>query len=656
MQSTRIYKEVDPILGTQYGKEYYGSKVGRETNLSGYGEKTYAIYMRPLSGWTDYANHPSYVTVTDFEIHLTITGTEGTVAVCAMESASDDIDSIISGELFNKIASETAIGTYVAGNTYAIQITDEDTRRKIMANGIGIRPESSGKWMVETEVEISYEYSNPQEQPFITASGASMAYLSDSYAITWSYVQSGGTPQESFDAEYINTESGETLTLASGESMAEHGKTFLLPSFNLTPGEGTIRIRVRTQYAESAWSEIPLALKSVAVDAVSPDGGENRLASSAIRLMWAKASDDTSTGEPHAFDIAYSTNGGETWTALLTKGSADKSDGKWYCDIPADTLPHGPVRWRVRAWSSAYYAGEYDTGMFQSVVQASTSSVSCDGKPHPTLSWTSSAQTAYQVRFGDYDSGAVYGAETSHTVPYLYRDGLYAVQVRTQAANGAWSAWTDKQYVTIANTPQSGSVSIKAAKSRHMVTLSWTATGSFSGYILYRGETPVYAGTDNTFADAEANGIQTYTVRAVTAGGYYAESAALTVNCTPETDCIRLADGSEWIPLRYSPEKRTRQYTKQTDVTYMHFAGRPLPVAFTEGFETYTATMRYIFRDAETARILRDLSGKDVIWKGTDGETVRGVMGDVSHTNSKANDIAFQITATDRKEDAKYAV
>lgn len=180
--------------------------------------------------------------------------------------------------------------------------------------------------------------------------------------------------------------------------------------------------------------------------------------------------------------IARNQDSGETVT-ICRKASVSVADGaRGSFTIPADTLGIG--RWTLSvcaapAASATYYPDTdafWDGGQdFTYVVREnpSSSSVTCDGKPVPTVSWVSSAQAAYQVRFGDYDSGARVGSETSFTVPRIFRDGAYPVRVRTASSAGDWTDWTETEYVAVENVEPSGEFDVSAAQEGTVPVLSW---------------------------------------------------------------------------------------------------------------------------------------------------------------------------------------
>lgn len=297
-------------------------------------------------------------------------------------------------------------------------------------------------------------------------------------------------------------------------------------------------------------------------------------------------------------------------------------------------MPEGIIKWRVRAYAAYSLSGEYTIDSygeetFVCKIQAGTSTVTCDGKPQPTIGWTNSAQVAYQVRFSDYDSGAVYSTTKSHKIPKIYADGLYPVQVRTQASNGKWSEWTDVKYVQITNSAQSAAVTLTATVTTHAVALSWVDAGTSAKYIVYRDGMAIYAGTAKTYTDVGANGETKYFVRAVKSTGYYAQSATVTVDATPQNDCLYDADNAVWIPLRYSLSQRVRNYSRTGQVVYKHYAGRTKPIAYNSGYVTRQMSAEYAFKTRDEALRLNDTVGRVMIYKDTRGGVLIGVVDDV---------------------------
>lgn len=394
---------------------------------------------------------------------------------------------------------------------------------------------------------------------------------------------------------------------------------------------------------------------------LSPGGNSVILSADITRLSWkikfdCENKNFTVTNEPTNFDIEYSRNGGESWEKLLDNGVVSRDGDLYYYDVPANTFPAGIIRWRVRAYAGEKTIDTYESEAISSRAQASTSSVTCDGKPLPTVSWQSSAQIAYQVRFADYDSGARYGSETSFTVPYFYDDGYYPVQVRTQASDGTWSAWTEMQYVQITNTVQANSITLTAGHTRHAVVLQWIDSGTSENYVVYRNHMPVYIGTDTSFTDIAANGKCTYYVRAIQPSRNYSQSNTVTLDVYPKTDCVYDFSSMQWIPLKYSLQDRSRNYSKSADVIYMNYAGRDKPVAFLSGHTVRQMSGSYVFKTQEEALRIQNAAGKIVIFKDTRGGKIIGILNNANITVlKKLYAVTFIVTETDYIEEKEYA-
>ena len=566
---------------------------------------------------------------------------------------------------FQTISNVSAEWTLATGATHTLQITDASKIEKFLKYGIGVAPTGSGSWSVGTNAKVYYTYTDTAEPPEITVtSWPNRAFLCDDITLKWNYSQSADVAQSKADVQLCRGGT-EWETVADKQSVSDHQITINLKNTDLYFTDAdeleawTFRVRAYagSNATPSEWSETSaVKLQILRPKLISPVAGENRLATEAVRLTWTLQ--EMPTGTPAGFSVLYSSDAGETWESHEGQYADVIRDGDtWYRDIPANTLPHGIVQWKVWVWTTSNAVSfSVPVETFRAVIQASTSAVSCDGKPIPTLSWTSTSQAAYQVRFGDYDSGAVYGAAKQHTVPYVYADGLYAAQVRTQAITGEWSDWTEETFVQIRNVKPSFGVTLSAQSTRHTVILTWTAAAAAEGYVLYREGVPVYVGKAASFTDRAANGKKTYFVRAVTSAKYYAQSAEIIADATPKNDCICDDVTGEWIALRYSSSPRRRSISETEKVSYKWYAGRKYPVAFTEGYSERTGNFSYCFRRREDAVRLAALSGKTVIYKGTDGTVMYGILGAVQIVGEILYDVSFSVTEIDHTEEVAYEI
>ena len=289
-----------------------------------------------------------------------------------------------------------------------------------------------------------------------------------------------------------------------------------------------------------------------------------------------------------------------------------------------------------------------------------TTTVTCNGKPIPTVQWQSVAQTAYQVRFGEYDSGAVYSSATQHKVPYIFADGVYEVSVRTQINTGEWSEWTQPIYVQVTNTPLSAGITMAASVDGYRVRISWTKKAVYKDYVLYRNGTPIHvtdggSSSEGGYMDRTANGVTVYTVRGVASTGYYDETEPAEVNATSKTDALIVIGTDEIIPLKYTQSfPRKHSYVADMPVTYRYFAGREKPVAITSGQIERTIPLSYADKGRELARTIAKCLGKTVMFKDTGGDTITGILGQLETRMGRVSVTTFQITEVDYNERVEY--
>lgn len=581
--------------------------------------------------------------------------------------------------MYTAIGNSTVLKTVTVGRRQTVEgeitVTTSSQIKKLMGYGLCARAtdESTEEGSVAKydycNIGVKYviEYTNDTVPPVVTlANETGSAMCQSGYSIAWTYSQFSDSKQNGVECDVDNHGTwAQNFKFDSTQQAISgiRGTTMSAAKYpKISSPSEDINVRLRAVSAAGYWSNyatMVLTLKFPVCVPESPAGGENKLGGEDIVLTWSvSAVDGLAIGSfPTKYDVDYSTNGGESWISLAKKATIERVAQKYSYTIPANTLPEGVIKWRVRGYVANSLSGEYTIDYygeetFVCKIQAGTSTVTCDGKPQPTIGWTSSAQVAYQVRFADYDSGAVYSAAKSHKVPKIYADGLYPVQVRTQASNGKWSEWTDVKYVQITNSAQSDAVTLTATVTTHAVALSWVDAGTSAKYIVYRDSKAIYAGTAKTYTDVGANGETKYFVRAVKSTGYYAQSAAVVVDATPQNDCLYDADNAVWIPLRYSLSQRVRNYSRSGQVVYKHYAGRTKPIAYNSGYVTRQMSAEYAFKTRDEALRLNNTVGRVMIYKDTRGGVLIGVVDDVRiAVYARIYSAQLTITEVDYKEE-----
>lgn len=649
---------------------------------SRYNENIYATAMGTGNAdWGDAEDYDAHIT----GITLTLRVKAGTEAGNNTELPTvyayalyEDPDELLTINISNNLITSWDIGDYASSGTLELTttVTDSDLISKLMQYGVGVYPYSptyqrttliSGVKVEGATITVTY-YSQSSAPTVTNAHFAQNVYSTGvAESLSWTYSHPTGAAQAHVEIQARRQGSqSEADWRTFTSNTASHTTSIALYQYMTQYAVDSafeVRIRAKTAAAYAEWSAYAYTSVRIIVPepySLAPANGQTILYDEPIRLSWKMRciADGQAVPNPATTrycDIQYSSNGGESWNALITNTQAAVSGSSYYYDVAAGSFPSGIILWRVRFRYT--YAGDYNvyaSEAFTVRINASTSSVTCDGKPRPTLSWTAAQQIAYQVRFAEYNSGTVYGSAQSHTVPFVYADGNYPVSVRTQAADGSWSEWTETEYVEIENDPGTA-LTLTATPTQHAVALSWSADAEAETYIVYRDDVPVHIGTERAWTDVFASGQAVYMVRAMYDDNYYSASAEVTVKANPKNDCLYDAANQRWYPLTLSASPRERSYSVSQDVTYRYYSGRTKPAAFTSGNRTRQLAAEYAFRSRAEAEVVADLAGKAVIFKDTNGGKIYGILNGVNLTDQRRIwVVSFTVTEIDRAEEVEY--
>lgn len=427
-----------------------------------------------------------------------------------------------------------------------------------------------------------------------------------------------------------------------------------------------IRLQIQAKSAAGVYSEpLTIQTKNVLreVKITKPAQDSVQIANAGIKIAWDLIGADY-LSQQSAYDMLISYDGGAIWQTLIENipGTATSHT------IPAEAIHSGAVMWRLQQkfLSNTLVQPTIGAGAksrFTARYNPTAASVSCDNLPQPTVSWTSSEQKSYQVRFGDYDSGAVYSAAKSHTVPRFFADGNYPVQVRTQVASGEWSDWSETIYVAITNTPPDDAITLTAERDGDAVKLVWYCmyNATYVQYIVYRNGVPIHKtdGGKNMagFVDNLAVGKSAYFVRGITATKNYYQSETKTVDATPATDLLYDVDAGTYIRLRYTVSSPTTvTYSRQIGVSYQYFAGRSEPVAIVNGRIERSTTQTYGSRTRELADRIDAMTGRTVLFRDTRGGGIYGVIEQVQTVHGRIHSVTFTVREVYHNERVEYTV
>lgn len=514
---------------------------------------------------------------------------------------------------------------------------------------------------VEKAIETAYTIPITYAQEMGQANGG--------YTVTRQRYTQGETPETSWgEAEMVMTDAAPTNGVLTIPTSVWRGMEYAAPGEAGADGRAYnyIRLQIQAKSAAGVYSEpLTIQTKNVLreVKITKPAQDSVQIANAGIKIAWDLIGADY-LSQPSGYDMLISYDGGAIWQTAVENISGSATS----YTIPAETIHSGAVLWRLRQKfvNNTLVQPTIGAGArsrFTARYNPTAAAVTCDNLPQPTVSWTSSEQKSYQVRFGDYDSGAVYSAAKSHTVPRFFADGNYPVQVRTQVASGEWSDWSETIYVAITNTPTDDAITLTAERDGDAVKLVWYCmyNTTYVQYIVYRNGVPIHktAGGKNMagYVDNLAVGESAYFVRGITATKNYYQSTTKTVDATPATDLLYDVDAGTYIRLRYTVSSPTTvTYSRQIGVSYQYFAGRAEPVAIVNGRIERSTTQTYGSRTRELADKIDAMTGRTVLFRDTRGGGIYGVIEQVQTVHGRIHSVTFTVREVYHNERIEYTV
>lgn len=409
------------------------------------------------------------------------------------------------------------------------------------------------------------------------------------------------------------------------------------------PVSGTISIFAQNSKASSNILTIPYVIDEYDVHFTSPTSGSIVRSDADLTISWEAVAPSTQTidaPEKYLTEIWFDDGEGSggDYTTLTSK------------TITADQLAgHNQVHMRLYSYYIMCETSPSAAPVMNLYIQqvAGTGNVTTYPPSERLIkvNWGSTGQTAYQVRVGDFLSEIMWGSETTYKVPFILSNGMtYAIRVRIQDAQGAWQDWTEPIYHK-ADTSNGYSYAVAATKEDGQIKLTITKTGSPGNpaeIFIYRGDVPIASvGISDSaeYIDKTANGSVQYHVRvpstySIANGGSCWESKPITVDATPDTDGLVLADKT-WLPLRYTVDEVQYSGSASEEVYQRYYSGRQYPVVMRSGRKTETLSLAYADPTGALADILSEQVGTVVLFKNLDGLRFWGCLESVSPTRHR---------------------
>lgn len=375
---------------------------------------------------------------------------------------------------------------------------------------------------------------------------------------------------------------------------------------------------------------------AAAIDAqpILPSGTiENK--STPTTFTWRYA---TITGsEQAAAELQYSTDG-VSWVAL---GSVTGADTSYIA--AADSIPSGPIYWRVRAENAASVWGPWSSpASFINLGAPDVVSVQTDAKPFATIVWQVTTQQAYRITVDGQLVAQSFGADVrSYTLTEPLADGFHTVSVQAQNEYEQWSTPKETSF-TVTNVP--GTALVLSKKVNIDAQLAWTGGDGVGAYMVYRGGKLIGKTAQAAFIDRLCLGEHAYYVIEPLSSGYYNKSNIVTAEISVRVPQIAAFTGGAWIAMTKCREM-VKHYNRQREKALLHFRGLRYPVVEWGEFWDESVELNVLFENCDAdADKLDALCGSTVIVKDPDGRMMVGALSSIGE-DAEAFHRYFQFTA-----------
>ena len=299
--------------------------------------------------------------------------------------------------------------------------------------------------------------------------------------------------------------------------------------------------------------------------AVSPN---NMITYGSVTFRWTY---DNSLGNPQrAFDLQTSTDQ-STWTNLVSHRASTATT------YTATINTAGKLYWKVRSYNQGDVVNGWSAALpFTNVLPPTTPTItSVNGTGRITVGWTATAQVAYQVVVGQYDSGWVYSTAKTHFLNQYLKNGGYQIKVRIANNLGLVSDWATLNFTQTQETT-GPSASIEMDEGFNRLTFS----GDFQRYYILRNGVPVAETTGEVFEDYYCNGNDEYVVRGVKSDDSFGDTAVIGQYVCRKPALITLDNQILYVNERLDEQPQISS-SETLDISTVEYLGRSKPVHHT---------------------------------------------------------------------------
>lgn len=372
-----------------------------------------------------------------------------------------------------------------------------------------------------------------------------------------------------------------------------------------------------------------------------------------VTFSWSHS---TEYGTPqYAYDLRYSANNGGSWVNVVNHAITTASS------YTATIEAAGSYIWQIRTYNTNDVPGEWVQAAFVNSVPATPpQNVRVTTEGRPTVSWIVASQSAYQVQalIGDsveYDSGAIYSAQTSHIInQYLYDDKTYTIRVRVYNALGEISDWTSTGY----QQPNISDVEFRVEQDPNGgADVIITDNDVFDKYYILRDGKTIATITSGTYYDRFAIGDVTYSVVGVTSNDNSDIKSSGLKTVYPKATIVTLAGEIHTVNRRFN-ESYSVETVSQIRYNKAEYIGATRPDYYADKMVTKTFSIACYDENDR----LENLLGKIVFYADNFGNGGYCFVSGYSKkddylqlpNNKYANETILTLEVTDYDDSIKY--
>lgn len=520
-------------------------------------------------------------------------------------------------------------GTTIYGGTNASgafsQVNMDTVIGDLLRYGVAVKMTGTGSVVTSRGTNKPYivlDYEDTEVGPLLTGLSPRSGYVpkNQNQKFSWSVIASG-----TCYGQFSQSAATFRWRASEGASQTEINcgtvSSYTMPANTVTTDSFQWQVTVTTNTGKtltSSWCTLSTVEPASTAQVISPvniivDGTRN------IEFSWQHI---ISTGtEQTKYDLQYSTDG-SVFTALQSE-----STSKTAAVVPANSLPSGDVWWRVRTYNTDNVAGAWSEAVKLVVIAAPAApSVSVStASPRPVIQWQSADQQAYEATIGPWVSGLTFGVDKTLRCGVYLQDGTYTALIRVQNKYGLWSEPGTVGF-SVANTP--GAAVTLTARPTHIAELSWTTSGAYDLFYIYRDNVLIAKTNEKTYVDHTSFGTISYQVRGAYANSdNYGLSNTVTVTLTTDTVMIADLEHGQWLALPYAETSaRDTSLELAHQVAYMNFVGQTYPSIERSDFIDKSMTVEVAFAGRAESLRFEALLGKLVCVKDRRGDMIIGVL------------------------------